>query len=165
MQNNGPQYKLAGKSNTTFSKKINRFDGIIKRWLTHHIQSRDISIRHFQKRREIFTPVLHTINRKTWCKARVWSLKAGKISENRNKQTSDQEHEKNCIVPERKEIRAVCVSTSLLFNHSLSSRLSRWKMVMFFFCSASKNFLNWTYLYTIRTIRLNIQYPKNVYKL
>ena len=31
MQNNGPQYKLAGKSNTTFSSKINRFDGIIQR--------------------------------------------------------------------------------------------------------------------------------------
>ena len=68
--------------------------------------------------REIFTPVVHTINGKTWCRARVWSIKAGKLSKNRNKQTSDQEHEKNCIVPERKEIRAVCVLTPRLFSHS-----------------------------------------------
>ena len=68
-----------------------------------------------KKMREIFTPVVHTINRKTWCMARVWSIKAEKISTNRNKQTSDQEHEKNCMVPERKEITAVCVLTSRLF--------------------------------------------------
>ena len=41
-----------------------------------------------------------------WRRARVWSTKPGKISKNRNKQTSDQEHEINCTVPERKEIRA-----------------------------------------------------------
>ena len=71
-----------------------------------------------KKMREIFIPVVHTINRKTWCRARVWSIKAGKISKNRNKRTSDQEHEKNCIVPERKEIRAVCALTPRLFSHS-----------------------------------------------
>ena len=76
--------------------------------------------------REIFTPVVHTVNRKTWCRARVWSIKAGKISKNRNKQTSDQEHEINCTVPERKEIRAVCILTPRLFSHStLSSTLGR----------------------------------------
>ena len=70
-----------------------------------------------KKMRELFTPVVHTINGKTWCRARVWSIKAGKLSKNRNKQTSDQEHEKNCIVPQRKEIRAVCVLTPRLFSH------------------------------------------------
>ena len=49
---------------------------------------------------------------------RVWSIKAGKISKNRNKQTSVQEHKKNCTVPERKEIRAVCVLTPRSFSHS-----------------------------------------------
>ena len=68
--------------------------------------------------REIFTPVVHTINGKTWCRARVWSIKAGKLSKNRNKQTSDQEHEKHCIVSERKEITAVCVLTPRLFSYS-----------------------------------------------
>ena len=29
-----------------------------------------------KKTREIFTPVVHTTNRKTWCRARVWSIKA-----------------------------------------------------------------------------------------
>ena len=51
--------------------------------------------------------------------------KGGKISKNRNKQISDQEHEKNAV-PERKEIRAVCVLTPRLFSHStLSSKLGR----------------------------------------
>ena len=86
--------------------------------------------------RKIFTPVVHTVNRKTWCRAHVWSIKAGKISKNRNKQTSDQEHEKNCTVAERKEIRAVCVLTPRLFSHStLSSRLGRYKGSYYFlFC-------------------------------
>ena len=53
--------------------------------------------------REIFTPVVHTVNRKTWCRARVWSIKAGKISKNRNKQTTDQEHEKNAKFPNEKQ--------------------------------------------------------------
>ena len=52
--------------------------------------------------------------------------KGGKISKNRNKQTSDQEQENKCTVPERKEIRAVCVLTPRLFSHStLSSKLGR----------------------------------------
>ena len=62
--------------------------------------------------------------------------KGGKIGKKRNNQTSDQEYEKNCIVSERKGIRAVCVLTPRLFSHStLSSRLGRKKMVIFFlFC-------------------------------
>ena len=53
------------------------------------IQSREISIRHFQKRcTKIFTPVVHTVNRKTWCRVHVWSIKVGKIRKNRNKQTN-----------------------------------------------------------------------------
>ena len=71
-----------------------------------------------------------------WRRARVWSTKPGKISKIRNKQTSDQEHEINCTVPERKEIRAVCLLTPRLFSHSkLSSRLGRYKGSHFFlFC-------------------------------
>ena len=53
------------------------------------IQSREISIRHFQKRcTKIFTPVVHTVNRKTWCRVHVWSIKVGKIRKTRNKQTN-----------------------------------------------------------------------------
>ena len=60
--------------------------------------------------------------------------KGGKIGKRRNNQTSDQEYEKNCIVSERKGIKAVCVLTPRLFSHStLSSRLGRKKMVIFFF--------------------------------
>ena len=77
-----------------------------------------------KKMREIFTPIGHTLNRKNGCRARVWSIKAGKIGRNRNKQTSDQKHERKCKVQERKKIRAVCVLTPCLFSHStLSSRL------------------------------------------
>ena len=32
-----PRYNLAGKSNSTFSSKINRFDGIINRQLIYYI--------------------------------------------------------------------------------------------------------------------------------
>ena len=54
--------------------------------------------------------------------------KGVKMSKNRNNQTyrSEQEYEKNCIVPERKGIRAVCVLTPGIFNYStLCSRLGR----------------------------------------
>ena len=45
---------------------------------------------------EIFTPVVHTINRKTLIRGArlVNKTRAEKNSKNRNKQTSDQEHEK-----------------------------------------------------------------------
>ena len=72
-------------------------------------------------------------------RARVWSIKAGEISKNSYKQTSDQEQEKICIVTERKEIRAVCVLTPRLSSHStLRSRLvaKKWS---YFFCFASEN--------------------------
>ena len=90
--------------------------------------------------REIFTPVVHTINRKTWCRARVWSIMAGKISKNRNKQTSDQEHENNCIVPERKEIRAVCVlRSSFIQSFSIKFKVMSLKNGHIFFCFAYEN--------------------------
>ena len=84
--------------------------------------------------REIFTPIVHIINRKTWCKGRVWSIKVGKISKNRNKQTFDQEQEKNCIVSERKEIRAVCVLTPCLFSHSVKVKSLKNGHIFFWFC-------------------------------
>ena len=91
-----------------------------------NIQSRDISIRHFQKGCTKFLLPFCTLSTGNLMEGVRWSIKAGTISENRNKQTSDHEHEKNCIVPERKEIRAVCVLTPRLFSHStLSSRLRR----------------------------------------
>ena len=109
------------------SKTLPRFRDPAKifrdpRFSRHHSPPLNENINKYsslsKKMRDIFTPVVHTINGKTWCRARVWSIKAGKISKNRNKQTSDQEHEKNCIVPERKEIKAVCVLTPRLFSHS-----------------------------------------------
>ena len=66
--------------------------------------------------------------------------KGGKIGEKINNQTSDQEYEKNCIVSERKGIRAVCVLTPRLFSqYTLTSRLGRKKLVIYFFCFASDN--------------------------
>ena len=67
--------------------------------------------------------------------ARVWSIKAGKISKNRNKQTSVQEHEKTDTVPERKEIRAVCVLTPRSFSHifNIKFKVRSLKRVIFFF--------------------------------
>ena len=71
---------------------------------------------------------------KTRCRARVWSIKAGKLTKKRNNQTSDQEYEINCIVSERKEVRAVCALTPCSFSHSTStSRLGRKKMVIYIF--------------------------------
>ena len=56
-----------------------------------------------KKMLEIFTPVVHTINRKTLMRGArlVNKARAEKNSKNRNKQTSDQEHEKK-----KEEIRA-----------------------------------------------------------
>ena len=49
-----PQYNLAGKSNTTCSSKINCFDGIINRQLTHYIPSTKQSMREtFQSQGQI----------------------------------------------------------------------------------------------------------------
>ena len=54
------------------------------------IQSREI--RQYsslsKKMHENFTPVVHTVNRKTWCRVHVWSIKVGKIRKTRNKQTN-----------------------------------------------------------------------------
>ena len=44
--------------------------------------------------------------------------KAGKTGIKRNNQTFDPEYEKNCIVSERKGIRAVCVLSPRLFSYS-----------------------------------------------
>ena len=72
---------------------------------------------------EIFTPVVHTINRKTLMRGArlVNKARAEKNSNNRNKQTSDQKHEKK-----KEEIRAGFFFGLRLFSHStLSSRLRR----------------------------------------
>ena len=72
---------------------------------------------------EIFTPVVHTINRKTLIRGArlVNKTRAEKNSKNRNKQTSDQEHEKK----KKKEIRAVFFGLRLFSHSTLSSRLRR----------------------------------------
>ena len=50
----------------------------------------------------------------------IWSIKTGKISKNRNK------HPTKSKVPEREEIRAVCVLTNRLVTHStLNVKLGR----------------------------------------
>ena len=65
--------------------------------------------------------------------------KGEKIGNKRSNQTSDQEYEKNCIVFERKGIRAVCALTPRLISHSTStSRLGR-KKWSYFFGFASEN--------------------------
>ena len=72
---------------------------------------------------------------------RCWSIKAGKISKNRNKQTSISDHakstKKNCIAHGRKEIRAVCVLTPCLFNIKFKVKLIQYGHI--FFCFASEN--------------------------
>ena len=56
----------------------------IKKFFLNHpgtwpIQSRDISIRHFQKRCSKFSPLLCTLSTgKPWCGARVWSIRPGR---------------------------------------------------------------------------------------
>ena len=47
--------------------------------------------------------------------------KGEKIGIKRNNQTFDEEYERNCIVSERKGIRAVCVLTPRLFSHSVKT--------------------------------------------
>ena len=74
--------------------------------------------------REIFTPVVHTVNRKNGCRARVWSIKAGKISRNRNKQTSHQEHERKCKVPESKKNKScLCFDTLLIQSFNIKFKV------------------------------------------
>ena len=67
--------------------------------------------------------------------------KGGKIGIKRNNQTFDQEYERNCVVSERKGIRAVCVLTPLLLSYSiLTSRLGRKKGSYFFVLLLTINF-------------------------
>ena len=87
-----------------------------------------------KKMREIFTPVVHTVNRKTGCRARVWSIKAGKISKNRNRQTCDQEHEKKSKVPERKKNKScLCFDTSLIQSFNIKFKVRALKNSHLFF--------------------------------
>ena len=82
--------------------------------------------------REIFTPVVHTVNRKTWCGARVWSIKAGKIGKNRNKQTSDQEHEKKLHSSRKKRNKScLCFETSLIQSFNIKFKVRSLKRVIF----------------------------------
>ena len=87
-----------------------------------------------KKMRKIFTPVVHTVNRKNGCRAHVWSIKAGKISRNRNKQTSDQEHERKCNVPERKKNKScLCFDTSLIQSFNIKFKVRALKNSHLFF--------------------------------
>ena len=90
--------------------------------------------------RKIFTPVVHTVNRKTWCRALVWSIKTGKISKNRNKQTSDQEHEKKLHSSRKKRNKScLCFDTSLIQSFNIKFKVRSLKRVVFFFCFAYEN--------------------------
>ena len=87
-----------------------------------------------KKMREIFTPIVHTVNRKTGCRARVWSIKAGKIGKNRNKQTSGQEHGRKCKVPESKKNKScLCFDTSLIQSLNIKFKVRALKNSHIFF--------------------------------
>ena len=74
-----------------------------------------------------------------WRRARVWSTKAGKISKNRNKQTSDQEHEKNCIVLERKSEKKKCFDTSFIQSFNIKFKVKSPKNGHIYIFFASEN--------------------------
>ena len=89
---------------------------------------------------EIFTPVVHTVSRKTWCRARVWSIKAGKISKSRNKQTSDQEHEKKLHSSQKRRNKScLCFDTSLIQSFNIKFKVRSLKRVIYIFCFAYEN--------------------------
>ena len=84
------------------------------------LQSRDISIRHFQKRCGEFLPPLCTLSTgKPDAGNAFGQSKAGQISKNRNKQTSDQELEKK-LRSSRKKRNKSCLCFDTLFIKSFN---------------------------------------------
>ena len=56
-----------------------------------------------KKIREIFTPVLYTVNRKTGCRAHVWSIKAGKLAKIETNKHPTKSTKKNAQFPKEKK--------------------------------------------------------------
>ena len=95
---------------------------------------RDIKYSSLSKKmREIFTSFVHTINRKTWCRARVWSIKAGKISRNRNKQHSTKSTKKMQSSRKKKKKSCFCFDTSLIQSFNIKFKVRALKNSYIFF--------------------------------
>ena len=123
--------------------------------------------------REIFSPVVHTVNRKTGCRAHVWSIKAGKLAKIETNKYPTKSTKKMHSSRKKRNKSCLCFDTSLIQSFNIKFKVRSLKqghiyyvLVMKIYFSSHELLMNY-YSVGIRTKQRgtvkNVEHSKNHY--